>query len=218
MANFDPHDPHANQAVLQRGAPVEQARAAVIMVHGRGATAESILTLAPELQLPNDVAILAPQALGATWYPLTFLAPMENNEPFLSSALKKLESVVKGLIDASIPSERIAILGFSQGACLTLECVARNARTYGAIMALSGGLIGPPGTRRNYAGRLNTTPIFIGAVDPDPHIPIERARQSEQVLRIMGAKVELRRYPNMPHAVNSDEMEVSRELVRQMLK
>jgi predicted esterase len=154
--------------------------------------------------------------LGSTWYPLSFLAPLEENQPFLNSALDRLELLVAGLLTRGIRSEQLALLGFSQGACLTLEFIVRHPRPYGAVMGLTGGLIGPPGMPRNYSGSLTNTPVFLGTSDSDPHVPFERVRESAQVLTRMGAMVELRRYPGMPHTVNEDELETCRILLRRL--
>lgn len=169
--------PHQGQPLAVAGRPFREAAAAMVMVHGRGATAESILELARELRHP-ELAYLAPQAVGLTWYPHSFLAPLERNEPGLSSGLARLGEVLDLLESAGIPPERTILLGFSQGACLTLEFAARNARHYGGIVGLSGGLIGPPGTPRSYAGSFAGTPVFLGCSDRDPHIPRERRRGS----------------------------------------
>lgn len=208
-------DPHAKQPVLTAGLEVPSADAAIILLHGRGASAQSILSLYEQLDLPRFAAV-APQAAGNTWYPYSFLAPLESNQPYLDSALKWLQSLVTGLVGQGMTSDRIALLGFSQGACLTLEFVARYPRRYGAVMGLTGGLIGPPGLIRNYSGSLEGTPVFLGTSDPDPHVPFGRVQETEAVLTQMGAKVELRSYPGMPHAINDDELEACRELLRQM--
>jgi predicted esterase len=208
-------DPHAGQPILAAGPPPEQAVATLILVHGRGATAESILSLYAELGL-GGLAALAPQAAGSTWYPHSFLAPLEANQPFLDSALRRLELLVADLLVRGVPSDRIALLGFSQGACLTLEFTARHPRRYGAVMGLTGGLIGPPGTPRDYPGSLHGTPVFLGASDPDPHVPFERVRETEEVLGRMGAVVELRRYPGMPHTINEDELNACRILLQRV--
>jgi predicted esterase len=185
------------------------------MVHGRGATAESILTLAEEFGRP-DLAYLAPQAYGYAWYPYSFLAPFEQNEPGLSSALAALGDVLEGVRAAGVPAERTVLLGFSQGACLSLEYAARNAAPapgggrLGGVVALSGGLIGPPGTPRDYPGSLAGTPIFLGCSDRDPHIPKERVNESARVLSGMGAEVTERIYPGMGHTVNGDELDFVR--------
>ena len=204
--------PHQGQPLARAGRPVEKASGAVVMVHGRGATAESILELRHEFENP-ELAYLAPQAAGYTWYPYSFMAPMERNEPGLSSALARLGEVLAGLEAAGIPPERTILLGFSQGACLSLEFAARNARRYAAVVGLSGGLIGPPGTPRDYPGSLDGTPVFLGCSDRDPHIPRERVDESAEVLRRMGAEVTERIYPAMGHTVNEDEMEFVRGLV-----
>jgi len=176
------------------------------MVHGRGATAESILTLADEFGRP-DLAYLAPQAHGYAWYPYSFLFPMEQNEPGLSSGLATLGDLLERITAAGVPPERTILLGFSQGACLSLEFAARNARRYGGVIGLSGGLIGPPGTPRDYAGSLAGTPVFLGCSDRDPHIPRQRVDESAQVLTGLGGEVTERIYPAMGHTVNEDEIE-----------
>lgn len=209
-------DPHAGQPGLTAGPPPEEADAALVLIHGRGGSAEDILTLYPELAV-GSLAVVAPQAASNTWYPQSFLAPIASNEPGLSSGLRLLESVVADLLARGIPNQRIALLGFSQGGCLASEFVARHPRRYGAVMVLCGGLIGPPGTPREYAGSLDGTPVFLGAVDPDPHIPMERVLETEAVLARMGAAVEVRRYPGMPHAVNADQLDASRELIRRLV-
>lgn len=198
--------PHAGQPVLSVGAPLVEARAAVLMVHGRGATAESILELAEELGQP-DCAYLAPQANGNAWYPNSFLAPIPTNEPWLSSALAALGDILSRIEAEGVPPERTVLLGFSQGACLALEFAARHARRYGGLVGLSGGLIGPEGTPRDYPGSLEGTPTFLGCSDVDFHIPEERVLHSAEVLRGLGGEVTARLYPNMGHTVNRDEIQ-----------
>jgi predicted esterase len=207
-----PAGPHQGQPVLAYGVPLDQARAAMIMIHGRGAAAEDILTLAPELDQP-EFAYLAPQAAHHTWYPYPFMTPMERNEPYLSSALARVDEVLALVAAAGIPPERTLLLGFSQGACLTLEWVARNAQRYGGVVGLSGGLIGPDGTPRDYPGTLDGTPVFLGCSDVDPHIPKTRVEHTAQVLERLGGAVTMRIYPNMGHTVNLDEI----AFVRQMM-
>jgi phospholipase/carboxylesterase len=197
---------HAEQPVYVAGVELAQAQAAMVMVHGRGATAESILALsASELHRPGYV-YLAPQAIHNSWYPYSFLNPLEDNEPHLTSALEKLSDLLAYLADAGLLPEQTLLLGFSQGACLALEFVARNARRYGGVAGLSGGLIGPAGTLRDYAGSLDGTPLFLGCSDVDPHIPKERVEESADVLRRLGADVTMRIYPGLGHTINQDEI------------
>jgi phospholipase/carboxylesterase len=197
--------PHQGQPLLTAGEALEKARAAMIMIHGRGASAEDILELAAELKQPGFV-FLAPQASGHAWYPNSFLAPIASNEPELSSGLAVIAALLERLAGAGIPAERTMLLGFSQGACLTLEFAARNARRYGGVVGLSGGLIGPDGTPRDYAGSLAGTMVFLGCSDVDPHIPRERVEESAEVLRRLGGDVTARLYPRMGHMVNRDEL------------
>jgi len=208
-ARPDVADPHGGQPVRATGAPLDRARAAVVMVHGRGASADSILTLAPELDRGEgveNVAYLAPQAAGGTWYPYGFMSPIERNEPGISSGLRAVERLLERVAEAGIPPERTMLLGFSQGACLASEYAARHARRYAGVAALSGGLIGPDGTPRDYAGSLDGTPVFLGCSDVDFHIPAERVRESAEVLRRLGGDVTMRLYPGMGHTVNEDEI------------
>jgi len=209
-------DPHAGQPVLRAGPAPEQARGTLVMIHGRGASAQDILSLYPALGV-EGLAAVAPQAAGHTWYPYSFLSPIPQNQPYLDSALLKIDSVVTGLLAAGVPENRLALLGFSQGACLTSEYVARHPRRYGAVLGLTGGLIGPPGTPRNYTGSLANVPVFLGTSDPDPHIPFERVRETESVLARMGAQVEVRRYEGMGHTINDDEIGACRGLLETML-
>ena len=199
-------DPHAGQPVLRAGPPLDAARLVVILLHGRGSSPEDILGLSQELRAA-DVAYLAPQASGHTWYPYPFLAPIQQNEPGLSSALRIVSGLLDDLDQQGVPAGRVALMGFSQGACLTLEFAARHARRYAAIVALSGGLIGPPGTPRDYDGSFDGTPAFLGCSDIDMHIPVERVIESAEVFRRMGAAVDERIYPRMGHTVNRDELD-----------
>jgi predicted esterase len=203
---------HRGQPVLAAGRPLAEADAAMVMVHGRGGSAEDILGLAAELGRP-ELAYVAPQAAGHTWYPFSFMAPMQQNEPGLSSGLELLGDLVAHLEKGGIPAERIVLLGFSQGACLSLEFAARNARRYGGVVALSGGLIGPPGTPRDYPGSFAGTPVFLGCSDRDPHIPRERVDESARVFERMGAAVTERIYPAMGHTINEDEIDFVRGLL-----
>jgi predicted esterase len=182
------------------------------MVHGRGARAEDILSLADEFARP-DFAYLAPQAAGNTWYPNRFIAPMEDNEPWLSSALDFVGDVLKHIHEAGIPYERTVLLGFSQGACLTLEFAARNVRRFGGVVGLSGALIGPDDAPRDYPGSLAGTPVFLGCSDVDFHVPKERVDQTADVMRRLGGNVTERLYPGMGHTVNEDEIEFVRGMM-----
>jgi predicted esterase len=184
----------------------------MILVHGRGATAESILALADELRL-DDLAYLAPQAAGNTWYPSSFLSPLADNEPGITSGLGVIAALVDQLAADGVEAARVALLGFSQGACLSLEFAARHARRYAGVFGLSGGLIGPPGTARDYAGSLEGTPVFLGCSDVDAHIPLERVRESAAVFTGMGATVDERIYPGLGHLVNADEIGAVRRVM-----
>lgn len=208
--------PHEGQPVLRAGAPPGEARAAVVLLHGRGADAEDILGLAEPLWQPG-VAYLAPQAAGHTWYPYSFLAPLEANEPWLSSALARVGELVTDLAAEGLAGERVVLAGFSQGACLTIEYAARHARRYGGIVAFTGGLIGPPGTPRDYAGSFDGTPAFIGAGDPDPHVPWSRVEESAAVLTRMGAEAKVARYPGLGHAIAEDEIAHAREILARLV-
>lgn len=191
--------------IFQAGAPLEHARAAAILLHGRGASAGDILALGDEFR-QDDIAYLAPQAPGYTWYPHSFLAPLAANEPYLSRALEMLGALFERLAAQGYAAERIALIGFSQGGCLALEYAARNAKRYGAVAGLSAGLIGPPGTPREYGGSFAGTPVFLGCSDIDSHIPLARVHESRDVLTRMGAAVTERIYPGMGHTVNADEI------------
>jgi len=215
MSDPERDDPHAGQPVRTAGTPLTEARAAVIMVHGRGASAESILTLAPAVGAAG-VAFLAPQAggnQGRQWYPLSFMAPIERNEPGISSGLRAIERLLAQVGAAGIPPEKTLFLGFSQGACLASEFVARHARRYGGLAVLSGALIGPDETPRDYPGSLDGTPVFLGCSDVDSHIPAGRVKESAEVLQRLGGEVTVRLYPGMGHMVNDDEIDAVRALV-----
>ena len=205
--------PHQGQPVMTTGRALPDARAAVILVHGRGGSAEDILSLSQQFNL-SAFAYLAPQAQGHTWYPESFLAPLARNEPGLSSGLQMIDDVVNTLGEQGISPEHIVIGGFSQGACLALEYVARNARRYGGVFAFSGGLIGPDGTPRDYPGTLDGTPVFIGCSDVDGHIPLRRVEESADVLAGHGAKVDRRIYPGMAHTINEDEISAVQKMLQ----
>ena len=191
--------------LLAAGAPLTRARAAAVLVHGRGASAQDILSLGAEFD-QHDIAYLAPQAENHAWYPYSFLAPLAQNEPHLSRALATLGATLDHLEAQGFAPERIALIGFSQGGCLALEYAARNAARYGALAGLSAGLIGPPGTPRDYAGSFAGTPAFLGCSDIDAHIPLARVHETRDVLGRIGAVVTERIYPGMGHTVNADEI------------
>jgi predicted esterase len=213
---ISPLDPHSGQVVMAAGAPLDQAGAVVIMLHGRGASAADILSLSERLKIP-DLAFLAPQAAQSTWYPNRFLAPIQSNQPFLDSALKQIEILAGQAAVAGIPSERTCLLGFSQGACLALEFTARSGLRWGGVFGLSGGLIGPPGTPRSYPAGSQGTPILLGCSVPDPHIPRESVIESARLLEGLGMQVDLRLYPDLGHTVNLDEVDAVRAILAQVL-
>jgi len=204
--------PHHGQPVYARGPQLDAARAVCILLHGRGASAEDILQLTDPLRV-DDIAYVAPQAAELTWYPNRFLAPLASNEPWLGSALGNVDDLVAQVQRLGISADRIAIGGFSQGACLALEYVARHPRRYGGAIGWSGGLIGPPGTPWNIDGSLAGTPVFLGCSDIDMHIPAERVRESARVLAAAGADVTTVLYPGMGHTINADEIAHARRLL-----
>ncbi|RQG94583.1 alpha/beta hydrolase [Natrarchaeobius chitinivorans] len=220
-SNSSPDDadgPHQGQPLVTAGTPLEEADAALVLVHGRGATARSIIQLGTEVGR-DGVALLAPQAAGNEWYPNSFLAPVESNEPGRTSGLRAVADAVGEATDAGVPLERVTILGFSQGGCLASEFVAHNPQRYGGLVALSGGLIGESvelegdtsdaedaGDDGDSAGELAGTPAFLGCSDADPHIPLERVRETTRVLEALGADVTERIYEGMGHGVNEDEL------------
>jgi phospholipase/carboxylesterase len=207
---------HQNQPLLDRGAALSEADVAVILLHGRGASARGLLTLADELDLP-DVAYLAPQAAERSWYPQSFMAPIEDNEPALSSALQVVGDTIAHATDDGLTEDRVVLLGFSQGACLATEYTARHPQRYGGVVGLSGGLIGPEDTTFDYEGSLNGTPTFLGCSDQDPYIPLERVEETATIFRSLGATVTKRIYEGMAHTTNDDEIQFVRSLLRDFL-
>jgi predicted esterase len=203
---------HQGQPLLNAGAPLEAARAAMIMLHGRGADAGDILSLHHEFE-KVQVAYLAPQAAQNSWYPYRFIEPLEANEPWLTSALQVVDNLLQNLVNQGIPEEKIILLGFSQGGCLALEYAVRHAKKYGGIIGLSSGLIGPPGTEWNFPGTLEATQIFLGCSDRDFHIPKERVIESARVLEQKGAEVTMKLYPGLGHTINQEEIEVVRHIM-----
>ncbi|MCA9971239.1 MAG: dienelactone hydrolase family protein, partial [Anaerolineales bacterium] len=204
--------PHQDQPIATAGRPLAAAQAAMILVHGRGATAVSILDLAAHLPHPH-MAYLAPQAANNTWYPRSFLAPIPQNEPGISSGIQVLADLVAQVEAAGIPADRLLLGGFSQGACLTAEFAARHPRRYGGLLIFSGGLIGPPDMRRSYTGSLAGTPVFIGCSDVDFHIPVARVHETADVLTQLGAAVTKKIYPNMGHTIVQDEIDRAMDIV-----
>jgi len=228
MSGRTPHagdDPHGDQPLVTAGAPLEAADAAVVLVHGRGATARSIIGFGEEVAGDGDVALFAPQAAANTWYPNSFLAPVADNEPGRSSGLRAVGRAVEAATDAGIPTERLLVAGFSQGACLASEFVARNPTRYGGLAVLSGGLIGDSVDLDDYvshaadavdgdpAEALGGTPAFLGCSDVDPHIPEERVHETSAVLEALGAAVDERIYEGMGHGINEEEVAAVAELV-----
>ena len=202
---------HTKQ-VVTAGQELSADSKVLIMVHGRGASAEDILSLAEHLAV-KDFTLLAPQATNHTWYPYSFMAPPPQNEPWLSSSLDLLKGLVDELHAKGVPSERIYFLGFSQGACLTLEYVTRHAARYGGVVAFTGGLIGDTIYPGNYRGDFDHTPVFIGTSNPDPHVPVERVHATVNILKTMGADITEKVYPGMGHTISPDELDHANRLV-----
>lgn len=208
--------PHQGQEILHSGKALDDAQAAMILIHGRGAGAEDIMGLSLHLPHP-DLVYLIPRAANHTWYPYSFLSPLGQNEPYLTSALQLIADMVSQIEGAGIAAEKIIIGGFSQGACLASEYAARHAQRYGGLLLFSGGLIGPPGTPRSYSGSLEGTPVFIGCSDVDFHIPLERVEETAEVLTNLGAAVNKKIYPNMGHTIIQDEIDQARLIVANIL-
>lgn len=203
---------HNKSNTLTSGTPLQQAEKAIIMLHGRGATAENILGLADELNI-KDFAILAPQATNNTWYPYSFMAKVDQNQPWLDSALELIDALVKEIADSGIPKEKIYFAGFSQGACLTLEYIARNAVRYGGAAAFTGGLIGEEIDQSNYSGDFKAMPLFVSTGDPDPHVSVSRVSESVMILKGMNAEVNLQIYEGRPHTIAQDEVDRANEMI-----
>jgi phospholipase/carboxylesterase len=198
--------------IITAGKELSEESKVLILLHGRGGSAEDILSLASHLQVP-DFTLLAPQATNQTWYPYSFLAPPAQNEPWLSSALSLLEEVIEEVKQEGVPPEQIYFAGFSQGACLTLEFVTRNAARYGGVVAFTGGLIGDKIYPENYNGDFGGTPVFIGTSDPDPHVPVERVYATTNILKSMNAAVMEKIYTGMGHTINHDEIDQANKIV-----
>lgn len=209
-------DPHRDTHVFRTGCLLAQAQLAVVLLHGRGGSAQDILTLADDMY-DERIAYLAPQAADHTWYPYSFLAPIEQNEPWLSSAIAKVESVVEDCTIAGVPQSKIVVCGFSQGACLATEFIARHPSRYGALIAFTGGLIGPPGSDLHHEGSLDGMPALFSSGDPDPHVPWSRVKESAHELERMGAIVQLMRHPGRPHSISKTELDNARSIVLHLL-
>lgn len=192
--------------IISSGAPLNKAEKAIVMLHGRGASAEDIISLSEYLNI-GDYSVIAPQATNNSWYPYSFLSPPEKNEPWLSSALELLSEIVEDIAAQGIKYENIFFVGFSQGSCLALEFAARNARKYGGVAAFTGGLIGDKIYSDNYKGNFEKTQVFIGTSDPDQHVPVERVKETSRLLEKMNADVLLKIYGNMGHTINRDEID-----------
>jgi len=212
----DVSGPHQEQPLVTAGTPLDEAEAAVVLVHGRGATARSIVRMAQQFHQPG-VAYLAPQAQRNTWYPNPFTAPVESNEPGRTSGLQAITDAIGEAAAAGIPTEHVMLLGFSQGACLASEFLARNPDRYGGLAVLSGGLIGESIDPEDYAGDLESTPVFFGCSDVDPHIPEERVGESVEVFERLNGDVTERLYPGMGHTINQDEVDLVSEMVADLL-
>jgi predicted esterase len=211
-----PIPPHGGQRIVRLGAPLQGARAAVIMIHGRGAGPNNILDLAPAFGHP-DVAYLAPAAAGGTWYPLGFMAPIEQNEPGITSGISVIHSLIDEVLAAGVPADHLVLLGFSQGACLACTAAHRRPQRYGGVVVYSGGLIGPPNSAWSEKGGFLSTPVFLGCSDNDAHVPESRVRETAAVFQRMGADVTTRIYPGMGHLVNDDEIAGARGLITRAL-
>jgi predicted esterase len=206
-----------NSPPVLAGAATESARGALILVHGRGGGADDMLGLASQLDLPDSVAQVALQASGRTWYPLSFLAPIACNQPGIDAGVELLRTTIDDLTGHGIARERMVLLGFSQGACLASEFLARHPQRLGGAAILTGGFIGPPGTTKTVTGSLAGMPILLGTSDSDPHVPLQRVQESAALFRTMGAQVDLRIYPSMPHTVNADELSAVRTMIKNVL-
>jgi predicted esterase len=211
------NNPDQNQPVAVTGVDLDKASKAMIMIHGRGASAQSILGLSKEFENTDDFVFLAPQASGHTWYPYSFLAPRVQNQPGINSGLQAIGDIIEKLNEEGISNEHIFLLGFSQGACLASEFVARNPSKYAGLIALSGGLIGESIDLDSYSGNLEKTPVFMGCSDIDAHIPKERVHDSADVFEKMNAKVTKKLYPGMGHLVNEDEIKHINSLIKNSL-
>jgi len=198
--------------IVTAGIPVAEAKRAVVFLHGRGATAEDIISLSNHLNV-DDAALFAPQATNNSWYPYSFIAPVEQNQPALDSALSIINELVSEIVSSGIPKEKIYFVGFSQGACLTLEYITRNAARYGGAVAFTGGLIGKEINMKNYKGDFQQTPILITTGDPDAHVPVRRVEVSEGIIKKMNAKITMKIYAGRVHTISQKEIELAKQLI-----
>jgi len=198
--------------IITAGTPLDKAKGALVMLHGRGGTASNIISLASEFDI-KELAIIAPQATNQSWYPYSFMAPEAQNQPALDSALQVIGEAVEEIIAAGITAEHIYFAGFSQGACITLEYVTRNAKRYGGVVAFTGGLIGEELVTTNYKGDFNNTPVLITTGDPDPHVPVTRVEESAAILKAMGADVTVKIFKGRPHTIIAQEIELANQLI-----
>jgi len=202
---------HSKQ-IITAGTPVAQATGALVLLHGRGGSAQDIISLSRSLNV-SDMAIYAPQATNSSWYPYSFMTPDKDNQPALNSALAVIKELVDDIIAQGIPADKIYFAGFSQGACLTLEFIARNAKQYGGAVAFTGGLIGQTIETANYKGSFNNTPVLISTGNPDPHVPLTRVEKSAEILKGMGADVTTKVYPGRPHTITGDEIKLANQYI-----
>ena len=210
---FSRNDPHGAGNLLSGGPALQDASGVMLLLHGRGGAAAEMMSLGREIDLPR-ITLLAPQAADHTWYPYSFLAPLSQNEPWLTSALNRVDTILEQCAASGISSERVVIAGFSQGACLASEYAARHPQRYAAVIAFTGGLIGPPGSGLHHPGSLQGTPVLLSSGDPDPHVPWTRVEETAQQLRSMGASVRVDRFPGRPHTILPEELNTARSLLR----
>lgn len=198
--------------IITTGKNITEAKKAMIFLHGRGGSAEDILSLADHFPV-EEFALFAPQATNNTWYPYSFMVPPSQNNPGLSSALEILKELLEEIQQKGIAAENIYFAGFSQGACLTAEFVTRNATKFGGVIIFTGGLIGDKVYNDNYQGDFEGTPVFIGTGNPDAHVPVERVKETEKIMKDMNAKVQVRIYNNRPHTISGDEIDLAKDLI-----
>lgn len=203
---------HEKNIIIQ-GKPLEHTGKALVMIHGRGASAGSILSLSQELEVA-DFSLFAPQATNHSWYPYSFMAPVVQNQPAFSSALELIDETIASIIQQGVESKNIYILGFSQGACLTAEYATRNARRFGGLFIFTGGLIGQTIDMNQYSGNFNGTPVLITTGDPDPHVPVSRVDETVKIMEEQGAFVTRKIYKGRPHTILQEELNLANQMLR----